>query len=172
MRTLLLLRHAKSNWADATIADIERPLEPRGRKAARRMGSYLVSEGLLPDLILCSPAQRARETLAFVQDRFEKDRPIRIEKALYNATHAQIMRVLQTADHTAGCVMIIAHNPGMENLARVLAKAGNKKARRRMLVKYPTTALAVIRTRAADWQSLTRAETWLERFVCPRDLPS
>lgn len=172
MKTLLLLRHAKSSWTDPAVADFDRPLDRRGRVAARRMGRYLADEGLVPDLILCSAAQRARETLAFLQHRFDANRAVRIEKALYNATPAQIVRVLETADAAADCVMVIAHNPGMEELARTLAKAGDKKARRRMLVKYPTAALAVVKVAAADWRRLAKTETTLERFVCPKELPS
>lgn len=172
MKTLLLLRHAKSSWADPAAADFDRPLDRRGRAAARRMGKYLADEGLVPDLILCSAAERARETLAFLQGGFDRKRPVRIEKALYDATPARIVRVLETADAAADRVMVIAHNPGMEDLARILAKAGDGKARRRMLVKYPTAALAVVKVPAAGWRGLAKTATSLERFVCPKDLPS
>ncbi len=82
MKRLLLLRHAKSSWHDPSLADFDRPLNQRGRAAARMMGDYLVRKGLLPDLVLCSAAQRARETLAFIQDRLDGDLPAMIEKSL------------------------------------------------------------------------------------------
>ena len=170
MKRLLLLRHAKSSWHDPSLADFERPLSQRGRAAARMMGNYLVRKGLLPDLILCSAAQRARETLAFIQDRLDGDLPAMIEKSLYEASPAEIASIVKKAAPGIGTVMVIGHNTGLEELARRLSREGNEKARKLMASKYPTGAMAVIEISGNGWSKLDGKDASLQHFVRPRDL--
>lgn len=170
MKRLLLFRHAKSSWHDPTLTDFERPLNRRGRAAARAMGDYLVRSDLLPDLVLCSAAQRTRETLAFIQDRLGEDLPARIEKALYEASPTEIARIVEKAAPKAGTVMVIGHNTGLEELAWRLSVNGDRKAKQYMAMKYPTGALAVIKISGKGWRKLDGSDASLQRFVCPRDL--
>lgn len=170
MKRLLLLRHAKSSWHDPSLTDFERPLNRRGRAAARAIGDYLARKDLLPDLMLCSAAQRTRETLAFIQDRLDKDIPASIEKGLYDASPAEIARIVEKAAHKANTVMVIGHNTGLEELAWHLSFKGNRKARKYMAMKYPTGALAIIKITGKGWRKLDGSDATLQRFLCPRDL--
>lgn len=170
MKRLLLLRHAKSSWHDPSLSDFERPLNRRGRAAARTMGDYLVREGLLPDLILCSAAQRTRETLAFIQDRMDGDLPARIEKCLYEASVGETVRILKNVDSGVDTVMVIGHNTGLEEFARRLSRKGDEKARKLMAAKFPTGAMAVIEISGKGWRKLDGKDASLQRFVRPRDL--
>jgi len=172
MKRLLLLRHAKSSWHDPSLNDFERPLNRRGRGAARIVGDYLVRKGLLPDLVLCSAAQRTRETLAFIQDRLDQDLPASIEKSLYEASPAEIARIVCKIEARFDTVMVIGHNTGLEELARRLSRMGNEKARMRLAQQYPTGAMAVIDISGKGWSKLDGKDTALKRFVCPRDLES
>lgn len=172
MKRLLLLRHAKSSWHDPSLKDFERPLKRRGRGAARKMGDYLVRKGLLPDLILCSAAQRTRETLAFIQDRLDQDLPVSIEKSLYEASPAEIARIVSKIEAGFDTVLVIGHNTGLEELARRLSRNGNEKATKRMALQYPTGAMAVIDISGEGWSKLDGKDASLKRFVCPRDLKS
>jgi phosphohistidine phosphatase len=162
MKRLLLLRHAKSSWHDPALNDFERPLNRRGRAAARIMGDYLVRKDLLPDLILCSAAQRTRETLAFIQDQLDQDLPVSIEKSL----------IVCNIEARFDTVLVIGHNTGLEELARRLSRKGNEKARKRMALQYPTGAMAVIDISGIGWSKLDGKDASLKRFVCPRDLES
>jgi len=170
MKRLLLLRHAKSSWHDPTLTDFERPLNQRGRTAARVMGNYLLRKGLLPNLVLCSAAQRTRETLAFIQDQLDQDLPASIEKSLYEASPGEIAGILKKVDPRIDTVMVIGHNTGLEELARRLSRKGNEKARKLMALQYPTGALAVIEISGKGWSKLDGKDASLRRFVCPRDL--
>ena len=125
MKTLLLLRHAKSSWADPTVADHDRPLAPRGVRAAHQIESHLRREGIRPALVLCSSAGRAQETLSAVRPALGDSADVRIESDLYGADAATILQRLRSVDPTVASVMIIGHNPGLELLAVDLAGDGD-----------------------------------------------
>ena len=170
MRRLLLLRHAKSSWADERHDDFERPLAPRGVRAAEAMADFLAREGLAPELVLCSAARRAVETWRRMAGRLEVKPKGLVEAALYLAgSEALLDRVRRVPDDHA-TVMLIGHNPGMETLARMLSGSGDRTARRRMAEKFPTAALAVIDFDVARWAELAPGEGRLARFVTPKDL--
>jgi phosphohistidine phosphatase len=167
MKTLYLLRHAKSSWAEAGRRDIDRSLNARGRAAAAETGRYLAAHAMVPDLILCSTSQRTRETLALILPALAADVVIRIETALYGATSDELLERLGQLASEISSVMIVGHNPGLEDLARHLAAGGPKDDLARLAAKYPTSALAVIRTPARNWDSLSVERGQLERFVVP-----
>ena len=124
MKTLFLLRHAKSSWSEPGLADFNRPLNERGRRAAPLIARYLAHCGLLPDLILCSAAQRTRETLALMlPGGLACDAVLRIESGLYGADAATLLRRLKRIETEVDCVLLIAHNPGLEDLAAGFAVA-------------------------------------------------
>jgi phosphohistidine phosphatase len=168
MRRVYLLRHAKSSWKDGSLADRERPLAGRGRKAARAMAGHLEDEGIRPDLVLCSPARRTRETLERIEDALGDGIEARFEDALYGATEATLLRCLNALPDEVDSVMLIGHNPGLEDLALALASEGAELARLRE--KFPTAALATIDLPADRWSAVERGRGELVAFVRPRDL--
>ncbi len=170
MKTLYLLRHAKSSWEDPVL-DFERPLNGRGRKAARMMGKHLASAGIAPDLILCSAAVRTRETLDRLGDTLARS-PVLIERDLYETTHQRLLDRLRRIPDDAARVMLIGHNPGLERLARLLSDGdGEPDALDRLEVKYPTGTLATLGVKVGHWRALGAGTCRLQALVRPADLP-
>lgn len=170
MMRLLLLRHARAQARDPARPDSERPLSEDGRATARRVGAYISDQEFVPDRVLCSAARRARETLECVQSGWESSPPVRFEEALYSAGPDEILALLKTLGTATGTVMVVGHNPAVEQLAARLAREGNRGSIRRMAASFPAGALAVFELTAADWHALGAGESWLRRFVCPNDL--
>lgn len=168
MVRLLLLRHAKSSWPAGAL-DVDRPLSARGRKAAVLMGDYLDDEELLPDLVLISPARRARETWSLVQPALG-DVAIRAEPRIYDAPVGRLLTIIQEIDPSIGTVLVIGHNPGFEDLARLLASHGDGEALSRMRQKYPTAGLAVIDCDCGTFAEVRARGGKLDRFVTPKFL--
>ena len=170
MKTLFLLRHAKSNWSEPGLADFDRPLNERGRRAAPLIARHLARGGLLPDLILCSAALRTRETLALMLPGLARDAVVRIESGLYGADAGTLLRRLERVEAAVDCVLLIAHNPGLEDLAAGICGGGPEPMRRRMDEKFPTAALAAFALDAARWSSLREGAAILTDFVLPKEL--
>ncbi|GEO85855.1 MULTISPECIES: SixA phosphatase family protein [Alphaproteobacteria] len=166
---LLLLRHAKSAWPDG-VADEERPLNARGRASASMVGDYLAREGLVPDLALVSSARRTRETWALVGECLPRTPKVRQEPGLYAASAEDMLGVLRRVEAIFPTVLILAHNPGTQDLALLLSGAGEKSQRREIGEKYPTAGLAVIDFGLDDWGKVGAGAGFLERFVTPRML--
>ncbi|RED50879.1 SixA phosphatase family protein [Aestuariispira insulae] len=170
MHHLFLLRHAKSSWANPELEDFDRPLNARGQKAAGLMGAYLAQEKLIPDIILCSAAARTRETLSRLLPFFIHDVEIRITNAIYHARHPDDYRdILLEHSEASRKIMLIGHNPVMEDFARQYAKQGSADLIQQMNNKFPTGSLAEIEFPDPDWIS-ERASGILRRFVPPRSL--
>lgn len=161
-KQLFLLRHAKSSWDDATLADHDRPLAGRGRKAAKVMAEHLRLEKIDPALVLCSSARRTRETL----ERVSPGGDVLIEAELYGATEDALLERLRRVPSDVGSVMLIGHNPAMECLALRLAGQGDVS---RMGSKFPTAALATL-TFEGDWTDLGPGRAELVSFVTPKEL--
>jgi phosphohistidine phosphatase len=170
MKTLLLLRHAKSSWSDAGASDFGRPLSDRGRRVAPLIAAHLTAANLLPDLVLCSAARRTRETLALMLPGLPGDAVLRIESGLYEANAATLLKRLRHIESTVGTVLVIAHNPGLEDLATTICGGGDEDLRRRMDEKFPTAALAVFVVDAARWIGLRKGSAILTDFVLPKNL--
>jgi phosphohistidine phosphatase len=171
MRHLFLLRHAKSSWDESGLADHDRPLAPRGRQAAPLVGDHMRREGWTPELVLCSTARRAVETLGFVLPRLAHSPPVRHLASLYLAPPSRILARLQTVPDEIGSVLVVGHNPGMESLAQRLAAGGKKGAQSRLAEKFPTGALAVFELDIDTWAEVGEAKGRLVEFTRPRDLP-
>ena len=169
MKTVFLLRHAKSSWDDLSLADSERPLAGRGHGAAERMGHFMRDNGLIPDAVLCSNARRAVETWEHVKPSLGAAK-FHLAPNLYMASPETIMAWLRRLQPDMSSVLLIGHNPGFEEAARQLAGDGRRKALKRLHRKYPTAALAVIRFDADEWRAVGWGEGFLERFVRPKDL--
>ena len=171
MRTLLLLRHAKSSWDDPDLEDIDRPLAPRGMKAAPLMASFLETKGLRPDLVLCSPAVRARQTWSLVARSLGDKIEVKHLQGLYLGAPSRLLEAVRRAPDAAACVLLVGHNPGMEHLAMALAGPRSKpKALAKLGSKFPTAALAEIEFDAAAWADVAHGEGRLKRLVWPKDL--
>lgn len=170
MKTLLLLRHAKSDWSDGGLDDIDRPLAPRGRKAAPVMGRYLKVQGLVPDLVLCSTARRARETWELVAAELGREVAVRFRKGLYAVSSAALLAALRRVPDDCARLLLIGHNPEIEDLAHRLAGTGKAKALALLAEKYPTAGLAEIRFAGNAWAEAAEGTGALRRFVTPRDL--
>jgi phosphohistidine phosphatase len=169
MHQLLLLRHAKSSWDDSRLADRDRPLTARGRRAAATMRQAMHEHGLAPDLILVSPARRTLQTLDALEPWDDTPLQEQIE-TLYLATQAQMIGILHDVPETVRSVLLIGHNPGLHELAQTLI-AGTQptEAARRLANGYPTGALAEFAI-AGSWLHLGAGGGRLTRFVTPREL--
>jgi phosphohistidine phosphatase len=167
-RTLVLLRHAKSSWDDPSLADHDRPLTKRGRKAAAAMGALVRAEKIRPDLVYVSSALRTRQTLEGLQP-WAHEPDIVVEPTLYHATPSQIFALLHGAPDAARTVMLIGHNPGLHEFAVQLAGAGEEALLDRLAESFPTGALAEFTT-GAPWPKLDGGAGKLLRLVKPREL--
>ncbi len=173
MRQLLLLRHAKSSWDDPRLADHARPLNARGRAAAALMGGAMRRLGLSPDVVLVSSARRTLQTLEALKP-WDDTPLIEPMDSLYLASGTELLAVLHGVAETARSVLLIAHNPGLHELAVTLAGAQAMRqdtlAVRRLAEGYPTGALAEFSIPGPWWQ-LEEGGARLLRFLAPRDLP-
>jgi phosphohistidine phosphatase len=167
-RELLLLRHAKSDWDSGAVADFDRPLSKRGRRDAPRIGEWLYREGLIPGLILSSPAERARETALKVCKGLDcSKRDIRWESRLYEADLEALLQVLAAEANGAPSVLVIAHNPGLESLLRYLADGDLDEPKDGKLM--PTAALARLEM-PDDWSLLEAGCASLVTLLRPKAL--
>ena len=165
---LLLLRHAKSSWSDPGLPDADRPLAPRGERAADRMRDYIAAEGLEPQLVLCSSALRARQTLARVLPALGPELQVHIEAALYTFETDVLLDRLGRISSYVISVLLVGHNPAMQDLVARVADRGD--ALPDVLRKYPTAGLAEITFGDGTWDSLAKRPGELVRFIRPRDL--
>lgn len=168
MRTLLLLRHAKAVPADEAHDDHERALAERGHAQAERIAAHLADEGFAPDLVLCSTARRTVETLAHARHALPAEAQVEIERRLYLASPGTLLSRIQDAPREARTILVIGHNPGLEDLARGLAGSGRRKALER-LDAFSTAALAVLRF-DGPWRDLAPGAARLDALVRPKDL--
>ena len=170
MLTLFLVRHAKSSWGDFGLSDFDRPLAPRGERAAPAMAAFMKAEGLVPDFVLCSTALRARQTWERMEPELGSGPEAEHVEILYGASPARMMEAVLRYGEGRSPVMIVAHNPGMEELALALSGSGPEPEMSRLRAKYPTAGLAVIDIDAPSWDQVVPGAGVLRRFVCPRDL--
>lgn len=172
MRQLLLMRHAKSSWDDPRLSDHARPLNPRGRAAAAAMREAMRELGLAPDVVLVSSARRTLQTLEALEP-WDDTPLVEPMDSLYLAGPAQLLQALGTVAETARSVLILAHNPGLQDLAIQLSGAApdaQDADLRRLAEGFPSGALAEF-TVAGSWRSVGEGGARLRRFLRPRDLP-
>lgn len=171
MKTILLLRHAKSAWSDTGLSDHDRPLNRRGERAAKAIADHLAQHGPRPDLILCSTATRARQTLAPLVKRLGAPAPpLALEAGLYLASEDSLLDRLKDLADDVATVLLVGHNDGIWQLAEVLAGRGQAALLAALREKYPTGTLAVLRAPTDAWRDLTAGSAELLAFVRPRDL--
>lgn len=163
MKRLHILRHAKSSWGDPDLTDHERPLAPRGEKAAVKIAEHVRAAEIAPGLVLSSTALRARQTLAALLPVLPAEAEIRIQDWLYGAGVGDVLARLREVDEGVGSVLVVGHNPTLHELALALTR------REDALERFPTGALASIAF-AAPWVDLAEGTAELEAFVIPREL--
>jgi phosphohistidine phosphatase len=170
MRVLYLLRHAKSDWGDSGARDFDRPLAPRGRRDAPAMAAYMATHAYRPDRVLCSPAARTRETWALLRPVLGPDIPVDYDRELYLGSRDRLLQCLRTRGGAAKSLLLIGHNPGLEELASALAATGDRLALAAMREKYPTTGLAVIDLAIQRWAEIDHGAGTLADFMAPKRL--
>jgi phosphohistidine phosphatase len=166
-RHLLLVRHAKSAWDDPSLTDRERPLAPRGVKALPRVRAHLADAGHQPQVVLCSPSRRTRDTLDGIRPALPKEVRIELDDRLYLASAKSLLARLRGLDDGVDCALVIGHDPGLHELATTLAGTGDAGLRARLSEKFPTAAVATL-SFDAPWADLGARGARLDDLFTPR----
>lgn len=168
MKTLTLLRHAKSAWDDPVQRDFDRPLNARGRRAAQTIGREMRALGLIFDRVIASSAVRVMETLEDVGEGYGRSLEPSFDKRIYLASTDVLLDLVQAADDGAARLLLVGHNPGLERLALLLTRG--EGLRGELALKYPTATLAEIQLPVERWSEVGEGAGTLSRFIRPRDL--
>lgn len=161
MKILYVLRHAKSSWDNNSLSDFERPLNERGFETAPIMGEMMRDKDFVPEIIVCSTAKRAEQTARIVKESAEFEAEIKFEDAIYEASVMTLLRIVSEIGDEFNSALIVGHNPGFENLVRVLS--GKSET-------MPTAALAVIDLEIESWNEAEADSGNLREFIRPKDL--
>jgi phosphohistidine phosphatase len=167
VKILYLLRHAKSSWDDPGLADFDRPLARRGIDAAARIADHMRELGIAPELVLCSPAVRAKQTLEGLGDAVGSAR-VDFDRDLYDAAESDLLAAVHRVSPDVASVLLVGHNPSIQRLALLLCEEGERLDALR--AKYPTAALATLSIDAPEWHRLRMADAELTDFVKPKEL--
>jgi phosphohistidine phosphatase len=171
MKRLAILRHAKSDWGDPELDDLNRPLNERGWKAARRMGRELRDRGFKFDLVLASTAARVRETIDGLQEKYDfGPAPIQFEPRLYMASEPLLLSLVRELPGSAHAPLLVGHNPGLERLVLGLTRDDSGRRRERIAHKFPTAAFAVIELPAQRWADVEAGSGELVELILPKEL--
>ncbi|CAN5561594.1 histidine phosphatase family protein [soil metagenome] len=161
MKTLLLLRHAKSSWKDSSLPDFERPLNDRGRKAAELLGKLIAKQNISIDLVISSPAVRARQTIDLVLRAARRSPELRFDQRVYEASPSCLLEITSQIEDDRQCVLLVGHNPGMEELLALLVGVEQH---------MPTASLAKVSLSTKKWDKILTENGVLESFVKAKDL--
>lgn len=159
MKTLYLLRHAKSSWKDKTLADIERPLNRRGRKASESLGDFLRKQKIVPDLVLSSSAVRARQTAEIVLETARVSTELRFDERIYEAGSNRLLAVVRQIEKSKQAVLLVGHNPGLEEFLNLLT--GDAEI-------MPTGTISKVVLKGSDWASTGLKGGTLEWILKPK----
>ena len=171
MKTLTLLRHAKSGWDDPVARDFDRPLNGKGKRAAAMMGRHLKSLGVAFDHVVASPAVRVIETLDEVASGYGGALAPAWDRRIYLASAVTLLDVIHDLPDSASHVLFAGHNPGLEDLVLwLVADTKNDSLRDEVEQKYPTASIAELQFDADHWRDISAGAARLTRFVRPRDL--
>jgi phosphohistidine phosphatase len=170
MKVLTLLRHAKSGWDDPVARDFDRPLNKRGRRAALAVGRAMRTEGMEFDAVLASPAVRVVETLQDVGDGYGREFDSQHVADLYLASRAVLLDRVQHMADAVERLLVVGHNPGLEQLAMLLTGSDRSGRLAELESKYPTATVAVIEFDVGRWADVKKGGGVLTRFIRPRDL--
>jgi phosphohistidine phosphatase len=183
MKTLLLVRHAKSLWPEGigkapadraraleTLNDHARPLAPRGREAAARLAQAVLPEMPQPEIVLCSSALRARQTLAVLRQSVWRRAAVKTQSQLYLCGRDALLERLAQLPRGCAVAAVVAHNPDLNELALALAMKGPRALRAKLGEKFPTGALALLDLPIESWSDIAGAKGRLRALVFPKDL--
>jgi phosphohistidine phosphatase len=170
MKSLTLLRHAKSSWNDPVERDFDRPLNGRGRRAAHRMGQYLKDEALAFDQVVASPALRVQQTVAGIEDGYGAPLKPVYDRRIYMASASSLLELVHGLDDRYARVLLVGHNPGLEDLVLMLVPQTAAGLRDEVEIKYPTATLAELRFNTDHWAAVHKRGGTLARFMRPREL--
>ena len=168
MRRLLLLRHAKAESSQPGGRDRDRILAERGRTDSRKLGAYLARHAFVPDRAVVSPSARTRETWELVAAALGKPPPVSFDERIYDASPQTLLQAIKETGPQTGTLLVIGHNPSMQELAAMLIASGDIDARERLGEGFPTSALAAISFAAPDWSDIHSRGGRLEHFLTPR----
>lgn len=170
MKTLTLLRHAKSDWSDSVTRDFDRPLNDRGKRAARLMGEWAKRQGMDFDLIIASPAVRVTETLDLFLDGYGRAVDTRWDRRVYLASSATLLDVLRELPDDRDRVLMVGHNPGLEDLVLdTVPELPDQTLRNDVEAKFPTASVAILDFSTEQWRGAGKPAC-LRQFIRPRDL--
>jgi phosphohistidine phosphatase len=167
VKILYLLRHAKSSWDDPGLADFDRPLARRGIEATAAIADHMRERGIAPELVLCSPAVRAKQTLEGLGDAVGSAR-VEFDRDLYDATESDLLAAIHRVSPDVASVLLVGHNPSTQRLALLLCEEGKRLDDLR--AKYPTAALATLSIEVPEWHKFKMGDAELTDFVKPREL--
>lgn len=170
MKRLCVLRHAKSSWDDHDLDDLNRPLNDRGWKAARRIGREMKHRRMHFDLVLASTAARVRETIDGIEEEFEFDAEVRFEPELYLATRDTLLSLVHAIPQGVSSVLLVGHNPGLQQLLLELTRDDSDGLRARIAVKYPTGAFAAAELDIEGWAQAAAGCGPIVELILPKDL--
>jgi phosphohistidine phosphatase len=170
MKTLHLLRHAKSSWKDPRLDDHERPLNKRGRDTAKAIAAYLRRTNVTPDVVLCSTAVRAQQTLKLIAKAIKPPKVV-LERGIYEVTERKLWRFLRKLPESADCALMIGHNPGLHHLALMLADARSRSRLPSSDAKFPTGAIASF-SFEGPWKELRPNGAAVASYLTPKDIAS
>ncbi|MEQ8667042.1 MAG: histidine phosphatase family protein [Rhodospirillales bacterium] len=168
MRTLYLLRHAKSSWSDPSLDDVERPLNSRGKEARDVIADWFRRNRIRPDLVICSPAKRTRQTLKPIRKLWDPCPGIIFEPKVYEASAGDLHDVLRHAAPNARSILLVGHNPGLQSLAADLMDDSMDGPARQLRAKFPTGAIACLTADKEGWMRMSGGAFRLRDFVLPR----
>ncbi len=160
MKTLYVLRHAKSSWDNPNLADFDRSLNERGLKTAPFMGGIMLKNNLLPELVLSSPALRAKETAELIKVSANLQSEVKFDEQIYEASPQTLLQIVSELDETVDSAMIVGHNPGLEGLIKILT--GEFQA-------MPTAGLAVIDLETESWSKIDSESGKLRALFNPKE---
>lgn len=171
MKTLGLYRHAKSDWHDSRARDFDRPLNKRGRKGAGIMGRHIAQHGIFWDRIVASPAVRVAETIEIGAEAAGITPQVRWDRRIYLASSATLIDLLREQDGDPRAILMIGHNPGLEDVIfDLVPDDGTSPLRDLVEVKFPTAAFAVLKIDIQNWSDLAEGSARLVHLKRPRDL--
>lgn len=170
MRRLMLFRHAKAERPEIGMEDRARTLIERGRRDAGRIGAYMAAHALKPDRVLVSPSARTQETWKYLSAALRPAPAATTVERLYEATPHAILAAIKDVPASAHTLMVVGHNPGLQELALMLIASGDIDARERLHEKLPTSGLVIVDFAFDDWSKLHPQSGRLERFVSPKTL--
>lgn len=170
MRRLVLFRHAKAEPAEGYVEDFDRPLTRQGREAAAGMADWLNDQGVVPDLVICSPSARTRGTWMAAAAAFDPPPATIYEELVYEADAATLLSIVQSTDGEVQTLMLVGHNPGMEALAALLAASAEPDVADRFERKFPTAAVAILDFEDIPWAAVEEKSAWLYAFETPKHL--